>query len=99
MVRPAAKRSGLGSKQEAAGSNVFGGSDKDITDKEITFSDTELRLACLPLAPFGSARRLAPLGPGLVAPLGAYVLNCLCAEVSLEKKRSRRSGRFHRAPL
>ena len=35
MVRPAAKRSGLGSKQEAAGSNVFGGSDKDITDKEI----------------------------------------------------------------
>ena len=38
MVRPAAKRSGLGSKQEAAGSNVFGGSDKDITDKEITNS-------------------------------------------------------------
>ena len=35
MVRPAAKRSGLGSKQEAAGSNVFGGSDKDITNEEI----------------------------------------------------------------
>ena len=35
MVRPAAKRSGLSSKQEAAGSNVFGGSDKDVTDKEI----------------------------------------------------------------
>ena len=45
MVRPAAKRSGLGSKQEAAGSNVFGGSDKDITDKEIAFAPGLIRLS------------------------------------------------------
>ena len=47
MVRPAAKRSGLGSKQEAAGSNVFGGSDKDVTEQEIVSNVNVLNFVTL----------------------------------------------------
>ena len=95
MVRPAAKRSGLGSKQEAAGSNVFGGSDKDVTEQEIPLGYTPVPLISDRNGLFDASARSSSLPRSLrhlrrccTLPLGTAGYEVLTGARDLARRRS-----------